>query len=230
MSKIWFHLGDSSFDYRSMMRNQQDFCIQGKTIPIANLVIAEQTHSDLIHICKQSDNGAGLGTHPQIAIADAFATDIPNQFLLIRTADCTPVLLYEVSGKAVAAIHSGREGTRKNIVGKAVEVLVQHYGCERKDIVAYIGAGICEEHYEVSEEIYQEYIASIEAMGITPLPTQNRHINVRCSIFQQLLHAGITFKNIENIHICTYEDPSYFSFRRDGTKNRQINLIGIVNE
>lgn len=230
MSKIWFHLGDSSFDYRSLMRTQQDFVIQDRQIPIANLVIAEQTHSDLVHICTPDDSGAGLGDHPQIAVADAFATDIPNQFLLIRTADCTPVLLYESSGKAVAAIHSGREGTRKNIVGKAVDVLVNHYGCQRENIIAYIGAGVSEAHYEVSFRVFEEYNASITAMGITPLPTEHRHINVRCSIFQQLLHCGISFKNIENIHICTYEDQSYFSFRRDGTHNRQINLIGIVNE
>lgn len=228
--KIFFHLGKKQPDYRSLMREQKDFWLDGRLIPADRLVIAEQTHSDLVHLCNEEDCGAGLADKPQIAVADGFITNIPNQFLLIRTADCTPVILMDNQAMVVAALHSGREGTRKNISGKAVALMQQHYNCRPENIVAYIGAGICHNHYEVSEAIFEEYNASHSAAGLSPALHPHRHIDIRKGIFQQLLQACIPFKNIENIHDCTFESADYHSFRREGSHNRQINLVGIVNE
>ena len=228
--KIFFHLGKRQPDYRSLMSAQNDFVIEDRLIPASRLVIADQTHSNLAHICREVDCGAGLGDHPQIPIVDGLITNIPNQFLLIRTADCTPIILMDSKRMVVAALHSGREGTRKNIAGKAVSLMQQHYGCDPHDIIGYIGAGICHKHYEVSEAIYHEYNESMLAMGLSPVTTLFRHIDIRRSIFQQLIQAGLSFKNIENIHDCTFESEDYHSYRREGSHNRQINLVGIVNE
>ncbi|MDY0152510.1 MAG: polyphenol oxidase family protein [Candidatus Cloacimonas sp.] len=228
--KIFFHLGQKQPDYRSIMREQQDFCLEGRNIPVSRLVIAEQTHSDLVHLCNETDCGSGLGTKPQIPIADGFISNILNQFLLIRTADCTPVILMDHKQMVVSALHSGREGTRKNISGKAVALMQKHYGCKPEDIVAYIGAGICHANYEVSEVVFNEYNSSMLQMGLYPATSPHRYIDIRLGIFQQLIQAGVTYKNIENIHDCTYESTNYHSFRREGSHNRQINLVGIVHE
>lgn len=201
-----------------------------RQIPVVNVVVAEQTHSDLVHICTPEDSGAGFGDHPQIPVADGLVSNIPGQYLLIRTADCTPVLFIDQQGRAVGAVHSGREGTRKNIAGKAVKLLQEHYGVAPQDIIAYIGAGICQEHYQVSEAIWQGFQQSLQPSGLKPDQNNPRQINIRLCIFQQLIAAGIPFKNIEQDHTCTYESLDHFSFRRDGTHNRQINLIGIEYE
>jgi len=230
MSKIFWHLGDTNPDYRSIMREHKDFEVDGRLIPALQTVIAEQTHSNLVHICSLQDNGAGFNDHPQIPVADALVSNIPNQFLLIRTADCTPVLLYDEHRGVIAAAHSGREGTRKNIVGACVNAMVQHFGCDPSELVAHVGAGICEKHYEVSESIFEVFNQSLTKQDFCPCTNQFRHLNIRTTIFQQLIRAGLRFFNIENIDICTFEDPGYFSFRRDGTNNRQINIIGIINE
>ncbi|MDD4309452.1 MAG: polyphenol oxidase family protein [Candidatus Cloacimonetes bacterium] len=228
--KIFVHLGKRNPDYRSIMRLQQDFMVQDITIPVSRTVIAEQTHSRLVHICTEGDSGAGFGDKPQIQTADGFITNIPNQFLLIRTADCTPVILMDKQQMVVCALHSGREGTRKNISGEAVSLMISHYGCQPRNICAFIGAGICHKHYQVSEDVYSEYNESMLAMGLNPARDIPRHIDIRRGIFQQLIQAGLPFFNIENIHDCTFEDPEYHSFRREGSQNRQINLVGIINE
>jgi YfiH family protein len=212
------------------MKYQTAVSIAGKTILPAQMVVCEQTHSDIVHICSAEDSGAGFGAHPQIPCADGFATNIVDQYLLIRTADCYPVLLYEKDAKAVAAVHSGREGTRQNIVGQAVQTLVEHFGCDPANIVAHVGAGICEEHYQVSEELYDAFNASLNAEGFNACSSKHRHLNLRAIIFQQLIKADLKFINIENVQICSYENPDYFSYRRDLGNNRQINLIGISNE
>ena len=228
--KVFLHLGDLQPDYLSIMREQSDFRVGDRITPASRVVIAEQTHSDLVHLCSEADCGAGFGSHPQIDAADALVTNITGQYLLIRTADCTPVLLHDIRARAVGAVHSGREGTRKNIVGKAVASLKQHYNVEPQDIIAYIGAGICAGHYQVSEEIWQQFNASLQDLDQAFQNTPPRHLDIRLCVFRQLLQAGVPFKNIEQDHTCTYESQRHFSYRRDGTRNRQINLIGIEDE
>ncbi|MBP7309931.1 MAG: peptidoglycan editing factor PgeF [Candidatus Cloacimonetes bacterium] len=226
--KIFVHLGKREPDYRNLMREQSDFTLDGITIPASRLVIADQTHSRQVHICREADCGAGLGDKPQIPIVDGLITNIPGQFLLIRTADCTPVILADKEKMVVSALHSGREGTRKNIVEEAVSIMNTHYQCQPKDIVAYIGAGISASHYQVSQGIYDEFVASVTQQGFAHQQDNQRRLDIRHIIFQQLIKAGIPFRNIENIHDCTYENPDYHSYRREGTHNRQINIVGIL--
>lgn len=230
MKKIFLHLGNNCPDYRSLMREQCDLILQGSIVPVSGLVICEQTHSNLVHVCAEKDSGAGLGTHPQIPLADGLVTNIPGQFLLIRTADCYPVLFYDDRAMVVAAVHSGREGTRRNIVSQAVNTMVGHYGCDPANIIAHVGAGVCEDHYEVSDELWREFNETLVQQGFCACTNRFRHLNIRTTIFQQLIRAGLKFINIENQQVCTYESQEYFSYRRDKGNNRQINVIGIINE
>lgn len=227
--KIFIHLGKREPDYRSLMSRQQDFSLEGQTIPVSRLVIADQTHSRQVHICTEADCGSGMGDKPQIPIVDGLITNIPRQFLLIRTADCIPVILADPVRMVVAALHSGREGTRRNIVEEATGIMKNHYGGDPADFIAHIGAGISYPHYQVSQEIYAEFITSITAAGFVHKTDTNRHLDIRHIIFQQLIKAGIPFRNIENVHECTYSNRDYHSFRRDGTHNRQLNIVGILS-
>jgi YfiH family protein len=212
------------------MKAHRDFEVGGKLIPKARVVIAEQTHSDLIRLCGEAEAGAGFDGKPQIATADGLVTATPGLYLMIRTADCTPVLFSDLHNRAVAAVHSGREGSRRNIAGKAVRLLRERFGIMPGEITAQIGAGICPAHYEVSEELWDGFLLSLRQQGLCPDASRHRHLNIRLAIFQQLIAEGIPFRNIEQDLACTYETPGLHSYRRDGTRNRQINLIGIEYE
>lgn len=228
--KVFSYFGDSSCDYRSLMNRQQDLRIEGQPVPVQRLVILDQTHSSLVHECREEDCGAGLGDHPQIPVADGAITNIPGQFILVRTADCTPVILIDPVSLTVAAIHSGREGTRKNICAQAVLQMTEAYGCKAENIRAAIGAGICGQHYQVSLELWDEFRQTFNAAGIAPELPRERYIDIPGSIRNQLLHSGLESTNIRLAGICTYENGAYFSFRRTGTHNRQINIVGITYE
>lgn len=228
--RAFFHLGNIEPDYRSIMREHTGIRLGEKTIPARKLVIAEQIHSDHVHVCSGSDFGAGFGDHPQIQGADALLTTIPGQYLLIRTADCFPILLLDKNAGAVGAIHSGREGTRRNIAGKTVLRLEKEFGIPARDIIAWIGPGICGCHYEVGGEIWEEYNQSMLDRGFEPSRSADRRLDLRAGISAQLIVAGIPPENIRQQNICTYESPEHFSFRKNGTHNRQINLVGIEYE
>ncbi len=228
--RTFFHLGNIEPDYRSIMKEHAGVRIGGKDIQAEHLVIAEQIQSDHVHICSGSDFGAGFGDHPQIQGSDALVTNIPGQFLLIRTADCFPILLLDVNCGAVGAIHSGREGTRKNIAGKTVDLMGLEFGISPRDLIALIGPGICENHYEVGGDIWAEYNRSMKNGGFKTLDPGKRKIDLRSGIYSQLLAAGIPAANIKHQNICTFESAEHFSFRKNGTHNRQINIVGIEYE
>ena len=86
---------------------------------------------------------------------DASITHIPNTVCVVMTADCLPILLTDVSGSFVASIHAGRAGLAHNIIANTINAAKVSPGT----ILAYIGPAICQEHYEVGEEIFAEFIA-----------------------------------------------------------------------
>lgn len=227
--KNFFYLGKRQPEYHQLLAQEQ-ITLEDRTIPFSKVLSCEQVHGSQIHICSQEDSGSGFGDKAPIAKADGLITEFPGQYLMIRTADCIPVLLMDKKHRAVAAIHSGREGSRQNIVGKAILMLKEHFGIQAKDLCAILGAGICASHYQVSPQLYEEFIASMYEQGLKPALSADRHINIRLAVFQQLIQAGLAFRDIDSDHNCTFENPDYHSFRRDGSKCRQINLVGIDHE
>lgn len=227
--KNYFYLGKREPEYRQIL--QQD-CIrlEDKLIPLERVVSAEQVHGSRIHICTEGDFGAGFGGKEKIAGVDGLITAIPEQYLMIRTADCVPVLIMDKQQRAVAALHSGREGTRQNIVGQAIELLSQHFGIRPQDLCVWVGACICAEHYQVSGELYEQFVTSMQEQGLHPRLSEDNRLDIRLAVFQQLLRAGVAFRDIDQDMNCTHEDEGYHSYRRDGSKCRQINIVGIEHE
>jgi YfiH family protein len=223
------YLGDISLPYRKIIANHTDFTVKEFLIKKDSCVIAEQTHSDRVHICTYDDNGAGFDSHSQISDCDALVTDIPNQFLLIRTADCTPVLLYDETKYCIGAVHSGREGTRKNIVGNAIITMSDTYGASPDNLKAIIGPGICKKHYQVSQEIWDEYCLSCRKSNFSIDESELLFPDIQSVIIQQLTASGVKMEHITRNEICTFESGKHFSYRKDQTRNRQINIIGMTD-
>jgi len=97
-----------------------------------------------------------------------------------------------------------------------------------------IGAGICQNHHEVSEEIATEYnttynSSSLPILNQTEFSTSGRwYIDMRRHIIETAIKNGIEQNNISFDPVCTFESDKYFSYRRDNDPKRQISMIGMV--
>ncbi len=103
-------------------------------------VLTRQTHSDSIRTVTRADH-LGLNHHvyPE---CDALITADPGCALLVYTADCTPVLLWDPVTGAVGAVHAGWRGTAADLAGKTAKKMAAEFGCKPENIRAAIGPNI----------------------------------------------------------------------------------------
>jgi len=157
--------------------------------------------------------------------ADAFITNEPGIVCHVRTADCVPILIADTKRRAVAAVHAGWRGTALGVAAEALREMDRAYGTDPADCVAAIGPCICGPCYEVGREV----IEALQALAIGDVwRVDERHVDLGAANLALLKNAGV--KEIEALENCTACEPRFASWRRDGSKHRQINyiLIGTV--
>ena len=122
------------------------------------LVMTRQIHSDIVRAVTEADC-AGF-CHRDYPECDALVTNTPGLALLVFTADCTPLLLWDSVTGAVGAAHAGWRGTAQDIAGKTLEAMVRHYGCKPENIHAAIGPNIAQCHFETDADVPETLLAA----------------------------------------------------------------------
>lgn len=177
----------------------------------ADIVSCRQIHSDIIKVVDESMRGT------EISDCDALITNVHNLPLLIRTADCVPVVLFDERRRVVANIHSGRVGTQKQIVRKTMEMMRSEFGSSPSDIVAAMGPHICGKCYEVDAACASEFGEQF-VVGFSK--DQKPLIDIASACKAQLESTGVYSKNIFISDICTAESSEWPSWRRDKCSER----------
>ena len=101
---------------------------------MGNIVCASQVHGDTVRTVTAADLGIGLD-EPEPWQADGLVTDIPGVTLAVYSADCLPILLYDPVRRVVGRSTPAGGAPALGIAAKAVERMVDCYGCDRLDIL-----------------------------------------------------------------------------------------------
>lgn len=215
---------------RTKIADEQGFSLilHEKNISIANGFAPRLVHGDNILIIREADRekyrGIGIIDEGNI-VCDAVITDCLYFPLVPPSADCYSVVIWNRVRVLAAAIHSGRTGTMRNIIGKAFGQMQTEFVCYPADCEAFIFPGICKECYlleYIPPEITAEYMAyTDEALrGLVSL-------DMKSIIVHQLREAGIrkiSFPEGEDACTCHSqvpggnEEPLFFSNYRYGKK------------
>ncbi len=140
--------------------------------------------------------------------------------VVIRTADCLPILIADPRNRAVAAVHAGWRGVVCEIASKAVEAMTQEFGSKPEDLIVAIGPGIGPCCFEVGPEVAVQF----QLTGRTK-------VDLVATTCRQLRRNGVSARQVSLSGLCTYCNPELFeSYRRDReAAGRMVSLIG-VNE
>jgi polyphenol oxidase len=161
-------------------------------------------------------------TKEELAETDALITDKKNICIAVMSADCVPVLLYDRKNGVVAAIHAGWRGTVAKIVEKTLSEMRDLFGTKGEDIVAAIGPSVCQESYEVGEEVIREVDKAFGRSNslMKHKPGNKAHLDLWQANKLQLVQAGVDEKNIEVSGRCSVLENQHFFSARKGDAGR----------
>ena len=181
-------------------------------MPFLNLTTVNQVHGSRIVTITTQLVGAGRDKKPSTAgDADAMITNLPQVPIMVLTADCVPILLFDPGKKVVAAIHAGWRGTVAQITAKTIEVMNKQYQCQPSDILAAIGPSIGACCYEVGDEVVKTAEASLpKAESCFININKSRHFDLWEANRQQLTEKEINNKNIDTLGLCTQCHQQHF--------------------
>ena len=133
-----------------------------QTISAQNLNAAAKIEMDQVH----GNNIQVVTKHTSSPIpkTDALITTDRNTLLVIRTADCLPILIFH--NNVIAAIHAGRKSTENNIFKNTLQILKTTFKAT-SGLHIYFGPHICETEYEINPNTHEHY--SLRKKNLTQL-------------------------------------------------------------
>ncbi|MCL2827369.1 MAG: peptidoglycan editing factor PgeF [Oscillospiraceae bacterium] len=194
-----------------------------------DLVFTRQVHGDTVRLVGAEDRQGDIFA-PTPHEADGLVTAARDLPLMVFTADCIPILLWDQRTGAVGAVHAGWRSTVLDIVGKAVSRLVADCGSHPQDIRAAIGPGIGRCCFETGPEVSEAAMALLgyEAEAcVIECGHGKRMVDLKEVNRRLLLRAGLFSDRISVSDICTMcNRETFWSHRATaGHRGSQAALI-----
>ena len=148
--------------------------------------------------------------------ADGIFTDKPEVTLIMRFADCVPLVFHDPIRKVVGIVHAGWQGTLLGIGAEAVSAIHQRYGSLASDLRVGLGPSICGKCYQVGEEVHQQFLKAwgVEADQFFAKTDSGLYLDLWGANEHVLRQAGV--EQIENSGFCTAENPDEWdSYRKE---------------
>lgn len=187
-------------------------------VPVEQIALLTQVHGADVVVVNE-----GAGPLAVVATADAAVCTTPGVLLVVRVADCVPILMHAPGGVAVA--HAGWRGAAANISRVTAQALAEATEQPLTSIRAWVGPCIAVESYETGPEVVQALTSSgvDRAIAAPTGPWDREHADVRAVVDAQLRTLGVA---VEHVQRDTATDPDLFSYRRDnGATGR---LAGVI--
>lgn len=155
--------------------------------------------------------------------ADAVYSRRAGTVCSVMTADCLPVLFCDEAGGVVAAAHAGWRGLAAGVL----EATVTAMQMPADRILAWMGAAIGPQAFEVGEDVRETFVSDLAASADAFRPgkaTGKWWADIYLLARLRLARIGVT--QVYGGGLCTYTDGlRFFSFRRDGMTGRMASLI-----
>lgn len=218
------NLGSTVGDDPDRVQKNKDKLLDAIGYSSIQLSQVHQVHSAKVIVVTESNNNKS--EFPQ---ADAMITNTPGILLLMRFADCVPILMYDPVKKAAGIAHAGWQGTVKEVSLTAAEEMEKQFGTNPSDLIAGIGPSIGPDHYQIGIDVidkvkntYRENWDQVLAIG-----PDDVKFNLWKANEISLRKAGVL--NIETAGICTScSGVDWFSHRgENGKTGRFAAVIGL---
>ncbi|MGV7975597.1 MAG: peptidoglycan editing factor PgeF [Anaerolineaceae bacterium] len=164
--------------------------------------------------------------------ADGIFTDNPELTLIMRFADCVPLVFYDPVKRVVGLVHAGWQGTVQNIGGLGVDYMRQRFGSDPASLFAGIGPSICGSCYQVGEEVRARFLQAFGADALDFFAERDGalYLDLWLANAFSLRKAGVV--QVEQSGLCTAEHlDEWYSYRKEkGITGRFAVVIGLKHD
>lgn len=222
-------IGGSHFNFRAVtagktIKEDYEGLLEkaGITNPL-EIYSGQQTHSTNV-VQVEAEEGEPFLVGREFPETDGLLTAKKHIALVIKFADCTPIVLYDPTEKVQAIVHSGWRGTVGEISKIAIEKMVNDFDVKLENIFAYVGPSIDQENYEVGAEVYEAFSMNPDRDLFFKPYGKKYLLDMSLANIQLLLQAGLKEENIEVEKTSTFISENLHSARKEG-KNYGLNAM-----
>ena len=190
------------------------------------LLLMHQTHSNKVIIISNKNKRIKKFN------SDAIVTNIKGLALGVMTADCAPILLYDLKNETIGCIHAGWKGAYLGIIENTIKKFKKLN--ENNKIFASIGPCIGENSYEVDLKFYKTFLLKSKKNSVYfKIANKNKKkFNLRKYINDKLVKLNV---KVSHVNHDTFKDKdNFFSYRRsqklkETDYGRCISIISLTN-
>lgn len=196
-----------------------------------SFVFSQQTHTTNVRAVRFQDKGRGLLTPLTYQDVDGLITNVPGLTLTTFYADCVPLYFVDPVHKAIGLSHSGWRGTVGRMGAVTLQRMQEEYGTDPANVIAAIGPSICQDCYEVSEDVIQEFQNTFEPKFHKQLFYRKENGKYQLNLWAAneivLTEAGVPREQIAITNVCTCcNGDKLFSHR--ASQGRRGNLAAFL--
>ena len=189
-----------------------------------DMTYTHQTHTTNVAVVRAEDRGR------RFLETDGMVTNVPGICLVTFYADCVPLFLVDPVKKAIGLSHSGWRGTVGKMGKVTVQAMMREYGSRPEDIVAAIGPSICQDCYEVSEDVIDRFRDSFNEAVWPKLFYRKENGKYQLDLWRAneevFLETGIRRENLAVTNLCTHcNQEGLFSHRATGEKRGNLSAF-----
>lgn len=135
--------------------------------------------------------------------------------LVIKSADCLPVIVYDKVNARIAAVHSGWKGTANSIIKDAIQKMMI-LGSRAEDLKIYVGPHIQKTSFEVMDDVKNVFEKNFKYKDIILKKDEEHYlIDLGRVVSLDAISMGVKEENIYVSSLDTVTDKRFHSYRRD---------------
>ena len=218
--------GKGSKDNKKNIFKNLSFVSKKIRIDQNKLLLMYQTHSNkVIVINKKNKNFKKFNS-------DALITKMKDVALGVVTADCVPIILYDIKNQTIGCVHAGWKGASSGIIENTIKKFRKLNS--KNKLVAVVGPCIGKKSYEVDIDFYKKFtsISKKNSVYFFNKKKGKKLFNLRKYVSDKLIKLNV---KVDHINRDTFKEKSnFYSFRRSqklGEKDygRCISVISLVS-
>ena len=197
--------GRGSKDNKKDIQKNLKFVAKLMAVEKSKLILMHQTHSNKVVEVKKNN-------YRKKIIADAIVTQMEDLALAVVTADCAPIIVYDIKNQIIGCIHAGWKGALSGIIDNTIKKIKKL--SSKNKIYAAVGPCIGNKSYEIDIEFYKKFVSKSwkNKKYFTKKTKTKKLFNLRKFVADKLLKLGVKVDHVDKDTFA--EKRNFFSYRR----------------